>query len=261
MVVAALLLRQSEVPGDLAPLALGADAPVSVRAGVVPVVDIAAAQEAVVLAVGGDDLPQPLGLPHGLPHHGLALDAPAIVGEARRIGCHGLHVRQGFAPLAPGDGPVGVDVDRGVPGDDLPLDVQRLQAVGNGVQVGHGAHMGVAAPGGVQGAGADGFLIRKSRLSKMDMDINETGKYGGMMKINGNSASSGLQPPGDRNNAALRNGKINRAETVFGKQQTVFQQILQGTRSLPPASRPALVSQLSNCVIIPDRRAGCQYGI
>ena len=48
----------------------------------------------------------------------------------------------------------------------------------------------------------------------MDMDINETGKHGGMMKINGNSAGRGIQPSGNGNNTSLRNRKIHRTKTV-----------------------------------------------
>ena len=42
------LLRQLQIPGNLPPLALRADAPVAVGPGVGPVVDIAAAEQAVV---------------------------------------------------------------------------------------------------------------------------------------------------------------------------------------------------------------------
>ena len=124
-----------------------------------------------------------------------------------------------------------MDVDRGVPGDDLPLDVQGLQTVGDRVQVGHGAHVDVPAPGGGEGAGADGLLIRKPRLSKMNMNINETGKHGGMMEINDGGAG-GVQPPGNRNNAPLRRQEIGGKEALFCKQRSVFQQILQHIRSL-----------------------------
>ena len=77
--------------------------------------------------------------------------------------------------------------------------------------------MDIPAPGGGESAGADGLLIRKPRLSKMNVDINETGKHNGMMKINGNSARS-VQPPGNGNNTAIRNGNINRTEALFCKQ-------------------------------------------
>ena len=87
----------------------------------------------------------------------------------------------------------------------------------------------------------------------MNMDINETGKHNGMMKINGNSARN-VQPPGDGNNTAILNGNINRAETVFRKQRTVFQQILQGTRSLP---RPRPVSNFDFLIMVLYRIGGC----
>lgn len=76
----------------------------------------------------------------------------------------------------------------------------------------------------------------------MNVDINETGKHNGVMQINDNSAS-GVKPPGKGNNAAILNGNIGGEKAVFGHQQPVFQQILQGTRSFPgpQAGRKSLI--------------------
>lgn len=78
----------------------------------------------------------------------------------------------------------------------------------------------------------------------MNMDINETGKHSGMMKINGDITGRGVQPPGNGNNTAVRHRKVNRTETVFRKQRSVFQQIAQGTRSFPGPAAGA--NQLSD---------------
>ena len=79
-------------------------------------------------------------------------------------------------PCSPfGDGPVGQDADHGVLPDGVQLRLQGLHAVRHRIQVRHGAYGGIAAVGRRQRAGADGLLIRKTRLSKMHMHINETG--------------------------------------------------------------------------------------
>ena len=74
-------LGEPEVPGDRPPLALGADAAVAVGAGIRAVVDIAAVQEAVVLAVRGKDLTEAAALHHGLAHEAFRLHAAAVVGK------------------------------------------------------------------------------------------------------------------------------------------------------------------------------------
>ena len=176
MVRAAGLLRQTHVPGDGAPFALRADAPVTVGAGVRPVVDIAAPQQAVVLAVGRPYFPQAAAFLHGLPHDALRLDAPSVVGEGDHIRGHTGQIRQMFPLLAHSDRAVGVDMYRRRLRDQPLLERQRGAAVRNGVQIGHGGHVGKASVSGGHRAGADGLLIRKSRLSKMYMHIHETGK-------------------------------------------------------------------------------------
>ena len=67
-------------------------------------------------------------------------------------------------------------MDAGVAADDGKLLVQRVAAVGDGVQVRHARDVGEAAVRRGHGAGGDGLFIRKTRFTKMYMDINETGK-------------------------------------------------------------------------------------
>ena len=148
----------------------------AVGRGVGAVVDIAAPEQTVVLAVGHDQLAQGLGALHGLPHHAVVLDAVAVVGEGHDPGRQGLQVRQRPALFAHGDGAVGAHVDRSVPADDGQLLLQVLPAVRHRVQVGHGADGGVAAPGGGAGAAGDGLFIRKARLAQMHMHIAKTGQ-------------------------------------------------------------------------------------
>ena len=92
VVGAAGLPYQGEVPLHLAPLALGGDARVAMGGGVGPGVDISPMEQALVLAVGGDELAQTFGLQHGLTHPAVGLDALAVVGEGAHITRQRRHV-------------------------------------------------------------------------------------------------------------------------------------------------------------------------
>ena len=148
MVAATGFLRQFQIPGNLHPLAFGADAPVTVSLGVSAVVDVAAPQQVVDLAVRHNHFAQRLGTEHGGGHHFFRLHPLAVIGEGNAAGCHALQVGKAFALLPHGDGAIGMDVDAGIPVNEQLLLFQMGGAVGDGVQVGHGTHIGVAAPGG-----------------------------------------------------------------------------------------------------------------
>ena len=178
VVGAAFLRRQPHVPGDGPPFAFGADAPVAVGGGVGPRVDIAAPEQGIVLAMGGDELMEALGLPHGPAHHVFVLHALPVVGKSDDQGGEGFHVRQLFACLVFRDGPVGVHPDPGGGADEGQFFLYVRRGIGHGVQIGHGAHGGVPAPGGGQGAGENGFLIRKTRLAKMHVHVAKAGENG-----------------------------------------------------------------------------------
>ena len=187
MVGAAGLPHQVQVPRDLPPLAFRADAPVPVGPGIVPVVDIAAAEESVVLAVGGDDLAQAFGFLHGGAHDIIPLDAAAVVGKSRHQGGQRRKIGQLLPFSPPGDGPIGHHPHPGTLPDPPELGLQMRRAVGGRVHVGHGADQAVAPPGRRPGARFDGLFIRKTRLSKMDMNINEAGKNETMIPMDGNA--------------------------------------------------------------------------
>ena len=68
VVGAAGFFHQRQIPGDLSPLAFGADAPVAVGFGVAAVMDVSPSQQGIDLAVGDNGLPQSFGAKHGLPH-------------------------------------------------------------------------------------------------------------------------------------------------------------------------------------------------
>ena len=128
--------------------------------------------------MGHDQLPKGLRPPHGGAHHLVPLHPVAVVGKGNHIGSHGLHVRQGLPLLPHGDGAVGHHLNDGIPADDIQLCLQMGQIVGAGVQIGHGAHGGIPAPGRGPAAAGYGFLIRKTRLAEVHVHICETGKYG-----------------------------------------------------------------------------------
>ena len=121
VVAAAGLPYQCQIPLDLPPLALRADAPVAVGAGIRPVVDIAAPQQRVVLAVGHDELTQFLGLPHGAAHHVAILHPSSVVGEGDHIRRQLLQCGQLRALLPHGDRAVGQDADGGACADEVEL--------------------------------------------------------------------------------------------------------------------------------------------
>ena len=170
------LLYQLQVSFDLLPLAFGRDAFMSVLFGIFPLVDVAAEEQAVVFAVGSNDLAVALDFFHGLAHHFVILYAPAIVRESADMGGQLVIGRHGLAYLANGDGAVGHNFNAGGFLDGLKLRLQIFHAVGRGLQVWHGADCRIAAVGRCQSAGFNGLFIKKARLSQMYVNINETGK-------------------------------------------------------------------------------------
>ena len=115
--------------------------------GVSAVVDIAAVQQAVVLAMRHNQLAQRLGALHGLPHPVRVLDALAVIGESHYIGGHGFQIRQRL-PLFPlRNRAVGQDPHHRVLFDGIQLRSEVFQAVRHRVQVRHGTHHGIAAVG------------------------------------------------------------------------------------------------------------------
>ena len=174
MIGAACLAHQLEIALQLPPLALTADALVPVGAGIRTVVDIAAVQEGVVLAVRGNDLAEACRLAHRGAHHIRILHAAAVVGKAGDVRRELLHVRKLPAAAVRGDRAVGRHVDDRIRADALQLRGKRLQTVRRRIQIGHGTHAAVSAVRRSKRAGRNGLLIRKTRLTEMYMHIYET---------------------------------------------------------------------------------------
>src|SRR5699024_4371627 len=83
-----------------------------------------------------------------------------------------------------------------------------------------------APPGSGASAGGNGLLIRKSRLSQMNMYINETGKYGGVMKVNDAGGNGGLHMGSNGNNTALTDQQLRAAKGAARNYHGIFQYIL-----------------------------------
>ena len=166
--------RQLDVAFDLPPLALGRDAAVAVFAAVDAVVDVAAVQQLVDLAVGHDRLVKGRGAAHRLLHEFGGLHAAPVIREADDLGCQRLQVGQGAAAaLSLRDAAVWQHAHHGVAADQVGLHAQRLQRIGRRIEVGHGADRGVAAACGGGGAGGDGLLLRKARLAQVHMHVHK----------------------------------------------------------------------------------------
>ena len=85
----------------------------AVGLGVGTVVDVAAVQKGVILAVGDNGLAQRLGRQHGGPHPVLRLNAPSVIGKSRHKGGHARQIRQNFPFFAHSNRTIGVYVNAG----------------------------------------------------------------------------------------------------------------------------------------------------
>ena len=104
----------------------------SVSGGIGAIVDVAAVQQGVILAVSDDELAQSFGFCHRLTHQALALYAASVVRKGDATRGHTRQVRQRLSPLPHRDGAVGVDT-HAAGRDERQLRLQVVHAVGNGV--------------------------------------------------------------------------------------------------------------------------------
>ena len=232
VVAAAGFMDQLEVPLHLPPLALRGVAGETVGPGVGAVVDAPALlEQRFVLAVGYNWLVQRFGQLHGPAHLLRGLDALAVVGKAHGIRGHGRKICQFLALFASGDGAVGIDADRRVPGNGLQLRTEAICTVRHRLEVGHGAHGGVTACRSSGSAGGNGLLIRKTRLTQMHMHIGETWNKKTIMQFDHTKAIP-RKRGGNGNNTALVNGNIQTLKTAVPEHAAAGQQILHGS---PPS--------------------------
>ena len=185
VVGAARLLREAEIPLDLLPLARGRDAAVAVRAGVGSVVDIAAREEAAILAVRGDDPAERLCPLHRLPHQSPILHASPVVRKGDGVFRHPFKIGDLASLLADGERPVGADADHGVPPDQGELLAEVRGGIRHGREVRHRADVGIPAVRRREGACADRLFIRIPRLAKMHMHVAKAGEHEHFLPLGG----------------------------------------------------------------------------
>ena len=75
-------------------------------------------------------------------------------------------------------------MDDRIVADFAELLAEMFRRVGNRLQIRHGADVGIAAVSCRTGSCGNRFLIRKARLTQMNMHISETGKQNGTTNIN-----------------------------------------------------------------------------
>ena len=144
------------------------------RAAVGAVVDVAAPKQAVVFAVRRDDTVLAGGKPHRRFHHRIGLDPGPVVGKSDDAALQRAHIHQLLSPAPEGYRSIGEYVDAGVPPDNRQFLLQMLGRVGDGIEVGHRADGGVAAPRRRLRPRADGLLIRRAGFAQVDVYISKT---------------------------------------------------------------------------------------
>ena len=147
--------------------------------GVVPLVDDAAVHEGGVLAVTQTLQPEVRGVQHRVRHEIGRDDALAVLGDgdrARRL--HRADRGEVLALLPFGDRADGIDLAKPhFPGAVFDIGDDHL-VIGDGLGVGHAAHLGEAALDRGAAARLDILLLFKARLAQMDVHIDEPRKNG-----------------------------------------------------------------------------------
>ena len=213
VILATGLFGQRDVAFHLLPLALGADTLVPVRTAVFAVVDIAAPQQVVHLAVGHDRPASFCRPAHRLLHQFVGLHAAAVVREADNIGREGREIDQlAGAPLPHRDTAVRHDPHHGVAADDLGLRTKRIGRIGRRVQVRHRTDRRVSAPCGRGRSGGDGLLLRESRFAQVDVHVHESRNHMPAAEVHG-PVGRGAR---DGHDAASRDGELPGRKTAAG---------------------------------------------
>ena len=174
MVLAAGLFRERDVTFHLPPLAFRTDALMPVRTAVLPVMDIAAPQQVVDLAVRHDRLPHLCSAAHRLFHQAVRLHAAAIVRKADDLGRQRREIDQTAAAALPHrDAAVGDYAHDGIAADDVGLRTERLRSIGRRVQVRHRTYRRIASAGRGRRTRRNGLLLRKPRFAQVDMHVDK----------------------------------------------------------------------------------------
>ena len=139
-------------------------------------VDLAVADQVLVLAVAHKDLAEHLAVVHAATEHARALHAATVVGKGNgAVGDHIAHLGHGLALKTAGHGARRIDAavtDLGSAGLD---ELHDGAVIGDGIGVGHGAHAGEAALGSCAGAALDVLFDLVAGLAKVNVHIHQAG--------------------------------------------------------------------------------------
>ena len=169
-------LGDLDVAGDLELLAGSRPALESQTGRDLALVDLAVADQVLVLAVAHKDLAEHLAVVHAATEHARALHAATVVGEGDcAVGDHIAHLGHGLALKTAGHGARRIDAavtDLGSAGLD---ELHDGAVIGDGIGVGHGAHAGKAALGSRASAALDVLFDLVAGLAKMNVHIHQAG--------------------------------------------------------------------------------------
>ncbi len=175
MVGASRLSCKLNISFNLSPLALTTDSPVIMLFCINAVMDVTAVQKLVHLAVSDDWLAEGFGLKHSFAHQLAILNTLAVIREGDYERRHFLELRKNLAFLADAYGAVRIDLDAGAFLYAFELNLKVLCAVGNGLQIRHGAYRCIPSVSPCRTSCRNRLFIRKTRLSEMHMQVTKGG--------------------------------------------------------------------------------------
>ena len=169
-------LGDLDVAGDLELLAGSRPTLESQTGRDLALVDLAVADQILVLAVAHKDLAEHLAVVHAATEHARTLHAATVVGEGDgAVGDHIAHLGHGLALKTAGHGTRRIDAavtDLGSTGLD---ELHDGAVIGDGIGVGHGAHTGKAALGSCAGTALDVLFDLVAGLAKVNVHIHQAG--------------------------------------------------------------------------------------
>ena len=133
MILTSCLLGKSEISFNLLPLALGAYSSVSVRLGVSALVNVSSVKQAIVLAMGNNNLVQFFCFEHGRSHCFLVLYPASIVGKSNNLISQSFHIGKLHSPSSDRYRTVGQNIYYSVTFNYIKLFFEMLLAVRHGV--------------------------------------------------------------------------------------------------------------------------------
>ena len=145
MIFAACFLGESQVTLNLLPLALGADALMTVSFCIGALMNISAVQKTVVLAMGDNYFSELFCFKHCPAHRFFCLNSAAVIGKGNHLIGKRLHIGKLRALPAYGYRTVGNDVDRSIPFDNIKLFFEVLRTIRHGIKIRHCANRCVTA--------------------------------------------------------------------------------------------------------------------